>query len=160
MKKNRFEQKPLLYSIKKIWMCSPFETLTHTHKQIYSLVVNLSYIDFFFFISKVLNQIVNWVFKKKNYVFLVCRYMYILGIFFFIRIHSCNSMYRFLWNVLNLGWEKRWEDHNNLNNISSTRDCHKKDCVSASYLCNGKVICLGRKRIVELLNSVPVIRYL
>lgn len=28
-------------------MCSPFETLTHTHEQIPSLVVNLSYIDFF-----------------------------------------------------------------------------------------------------------------
>lgn len=55
-------KKNLLYSIKKIWLCSPFETLTHTHKQIYSLVlVNLSYIDFFF-ISKVLHQIVNCFF--------------------------------------------------------------------------------------------------
>lgn len=69
-------------------------------------------------------------------------------------------MYCFFWNVLNLGWEKWWEDYNNLNNIFLIRNCYKKDCVLVLYFCNGKVICLGRKRIVEFLNSVLVIWYL
>lgn len=133
MKKNRFEQKTLLYSIKKIWLCSPFETLTHTHKQIYSLVlVNLSYIDFFFHIEGFASNCKLFFFSFLWLLSLVV-HVYTRYIFF-IRIHSCNSMYRFLWNVLNLGWEKRWEDHNNLNHISSERDRNKKDCLSASYI--------------------------
>lgn len=116
---------------------------THTRTNIYSLVVNLSYIDFFF-ISKVLNQIVNFL-KKILWLLSLVVHVYTMYIFF-IRIHSCNSMYRFLWNVLILGWEKRWEDHNNLNHISSERDRHKKDCLSASYLYNRKVFFLGRKK--------------
>lgn len=78
--------------IRKIWMCSPFETLTHTHKQIYSIVlVNLSYIDFFFHIE-------GFASNCKLFFFLFCDfsvwwYMYILGIFFsFVFIHATQCI--------------------------------------------------------------------